>query len=415
MSKKKLIVTTILLVFIVPLVFLKQAVSVDTSWYWVKLKAPTSFERSIIANTGTSIEGVRDGYVYGFANTEELEQLKKLGWLEQYHQMTAELDFPVEDSLYHNYDELQKALNAIAVKNPSIVRKISLGKSVEGRELTGLEISGNLKNKASLPGIFFMGGHHAREHLSVEVPLMLANYLVSEYTNNNQTIKNLLDGRIVTIVPAINPDGLEYDIASGVYRYWRKNRSQNRFGSSGVDLNRNYAYQWGTGGSSSNEFSDVYMGPAPFSEPETRAVKNYIEANDNITVLLSFHTFSQLILYPWGHSYSAINKEKDLRAYQAMANKMSQWNGYAAQQSSELYIASGDTTDWSYGTHGIFSFTFELDPANGGFNPGGFYPGDEIIESVFQKNLKPALYLIGMADNPYRAADTQLLDPQLTP
>jgi carboxypeptidase T len=411
MSKRKLILLTLFAVLVIPAVLIKQAISVDSSWYWVKLKAPTSFERSIIANTGTSIEGVRDGYVYGFANTEELEKLKKLGWLEQYHAMTQELDFPAEDSRYHNYGELQAALTQIVQKNPSIVKKITLGKSVEGRELAGLEISGNLKNKTSLPGIFFMGGHHAREHLSVEVPLMLANYLVTEYTNNNPLIKNLIDNRVVTIVPAINPDGLEYDISSGTYRYWRKNRAQNRLGSSGVDLNRNYGYQWGTGGSSSNEFSDVYMGPAPFSEPETRAVKNYIDTHDNITVLLSFHTFSQLILYPWGHSYSAISKEKDLRAFQAMATKMSQWNGYTPQQSSELYIASGDTTDWSYAAHGIFSFTFELDPANNGFNPGGFYPGDEIIEQVFQKNIKPALYLIGLADNPYRAAETQWIDP----
>jgi carboxypeptidase T len=148
------------------------------------------------------------------------------------------------------------------------------------------------------------------------------------------------------------------------------------------------------------------MGPAPFSEPETQAIKKYVDEHDNINVLLSFHTFSQLILYPWGHTHQNISVAKDYQTYKAMAEKMAEWNGYTPQQSSDLYIASGDTTDWSYGTHKVFSFTFELDPANSGFNPGGFYPGDEVIQEVFRKNLNPAIYLIQMADNPYRATET---------
>jgi carboxypeptidase T len=146
------------------------------------------------------------------------------------------------------------------------------------------------------------------------------------------------------------------------------------------------------------------MGPAPFSEPESKAVKDYVENQHNLTILLSFHTFSKLILYPWGHKYDGIEVERDRRVHETMAQRMAQWNGYEPQQASDLYIASGDTTDWSYGTQKLISFTFELDPANmwGG---GGFYPGDEIIDEVVAKNWNPFIYLLNYADNPYRVID----------
>jgi carboxypeptidase T len=406
MTKRILKLSAMAFGILISLLPANQALTSEQTMYWVKLRAASSFERTIIVNTGTSIEGVRDGYAYGFAGFEELQKLKKLGWLESYHAITDEMDFPVEDEKYHNYAELTAKLDKIAGSNSKIVRKISLGKSIEGRDLWALEISGKLEDTSNLPAVFFMGGHHAREHLSVEVPLLLAEHLVNEYTKGNAAIQSLLNSRLVTILPAVNPDGLEFDVATGSYKFWRKNRRANSNGSFGVDLNRNYGFKWGTGGSSNSPYSDIYMGPTPFSEPETQAIKKYVDSRDNINILLSFHTFSQLILYPWGHTHQSISEAKDYQTLKTMAEKMAEWNGYTPQQSSELYIASGDTTDWSYGTHKIFSFTFELDPANSGFNPGGFYPGDEIIQEVFRKNLNPAIYLIQLADNPYRATET---------
>ena len=88
-----------------------------------------------------------------------------------------------------------------------------------------------------------------------------------------------------------------------------------------------------------------------------------------------------------------------------MAQTMSKWNGYTPQKSSDLYIASGDTTDWSYGEHRIISFTFELDPKS--MWSGGFYPGQAKIPVIFKKNINPALYLINLADNPYRVLESK--------
>jgi carboxypeptidase T len=313
------------------------------------------------------------------------------------------LDFPNEDSKYHNYDELTAALTKLNEDYPDITELFVLGTSVEGREIHGIRVSGNLDQADTLPGIFFVGGHHAREHLSVDTPLRLITKLLAAYKAGDATVKGLVDSRDIHMVPALNVDGLEYDIADNRYKMWRKNRKRNPDGVYGVDLNRNYGFQWGTGGSSKSTSSDVYMGPAPFSEPESTAVKDYVEAQSNLTILLSFHTYSKLILYPWGHKYDGIEVDRDRRVHETMAARMAQWNGYTPQQASDLYIASGDTTDWAYGVHKIISFTFELDPSQWG--GGGFYPGDEIIDEVVNKNYNPFLYLISYADNPYRVID----------
>src|SRR5690606_22812703 len=100
-------------------------------------------------------------------------------------------------------------------------------------------------------------------------------------------------------------------IATGSYRSWRKNRRNNGNGSYGVDLNRNYGFMWGTGGASKSPSSEVYMGTEPFSEPETSAIRDFVRSKTNTKVLLTFHTFSELILYPWGHKYEGVEKQQD--------------------------------------------------------------------------------------------------------
>jgi len=384
---------------------IKQADSIDSTLFWMKVKAKDKFERSVIANTGVSIEAIREDFVVAVGGIAEKKKLQSLGLLESEFTLLQKLDFPKEDAAYHNYTELTSRLQDLAKTYPQTSRLFSIGKSIEGRDLWAVEISGNLKEANTLPAIVFMGGHHAREHLSVELPIHYIEYLLEEYSKNNSRIVNLVNSRDIFIIPAVNPDGLEYDIKDGNYKMWRKNRRLNQDGVYGVDLNRNYGYKWGTGGSSTNTDSEVYMGTAPFSEPETQAIKAFVEKQTNISILLSFHTFSELILYPWGHSYEGIQNTRDKQVHEKMAQTMSQWNDYTPQQSSELYIASGDTTDWSYGAQKIISFTFELDPVNRGFGGGGFYPGAKIIPEVVQKNLEPVLYLIESADIPYPVLD----------
>lgn len=400
-NMKKVYLYIALATAVLSLTSVQKVYSNNHEYYWIKVAADDKFERSLIAETGAAIEIVKDDYVIAYGNDIELKKLQKLGWVTAFSNLAQE-DFPVKDSPYHNYAELTDALTQLAQANRDIVSMTSIAKTNEGRDMWAIRISGDLNNASAKPGIIFMAGHHAREHLSIEMPLMLAKYLVEQYRAGNERVVTLINNRDIHLIPIVNPDGAEYDINDGSYKMWRKNRTRNADGTYGVDLNRNYGYQWGTGGSSASPSSDTYKGTAPFSEIESTAVKNYVEANENINILLSFHSFSKLILYPWGHKYAAIETANDKRVHEVMAQKMATWNGYQPQQSSELYIASGDTTDWSYGVHKIISFTFELDPANNGFGGGGFYPGAGVIQPVFQKNIEPALYLIEYSDNPYR-------------
>lgn len=383
--------------------------------YWMKVKAENKFERSLVTDTGASIEVVREDFVVAIGNEEEKAALEDLGIMDVSFPLTEANDFPAKDAAFHNYDEMTTKLRTLVAAHSQISTMTSIGKTHEGHDIWAIRVSGQLAVADQLPAAIFMGGHHAREHLSIELPIYYVEYLLTEYAKGNPRIQRLVNGRDIHIIPMVNPDGAEYDISTGSYKTWRKNRTRNSNGTFGVDLNRNYGFGWGGGGASTSPSSDTFRGTSAFSEIETQSVKNYVEAHTNITTLLSFHTFSQLILYPWGHVYESISNARDLQVHKTMAVKMATWNGYEPQQSSELYIASGDTTDWSYGEHKIISFTFELDPGNSGWGSGGFYPGAAIIPEVQRKNLEPILYLIEYADNPYRVIDEPRNGPILRP
>lgn len=372
--------------------------SLQANMYWLELKAANVAERTALANQGYDIVSVESDRVIALVDEAKLQEAHASGLLlARYKESLSPFDFPSKDQNFHNYKELSDKLEKLAKDNPSLVALSSLGKSVEGRELWSVRIS-NLPEGA--PAAVFMGGHHAREHVSVEVPLRLAEYLVNEYNKQNPRIVSLLNTFEVHIIPAVNPDGKEFDVATGSYKHWRKNRSRNGSSSYGVDLNRNYGYGWGGAGASSSSYDDTYRGPSAFSEPETQAIKKFLEAHDNVTTLLSYHTFSKLVLWPWGHVEGEISNKDDLTVFKRAGEKMAKWMGYKPMKSGDLYLASGDTCDWAYGERGIFAFTFELDPES--YFQGGFYPGQGVIDSVFQKNLEPALYLIELSDNPYK-------------
>ncbi len=389
----------------------KHPASDKNEMRFIQVTASTREQRSAIADLGVSIEATRTDSVWGFANKDEIRSLKEKGF-----KVIGDFDlnvargghessfgFPRGDERFHTYAELTDELKKLQTQAPDLIRVRSIGKTIENRDIWAVHIntsSDALRDGTSnKPGAIFMGNHHAREHVSLEIPLMLLQYLVAHRTDT--AISQLLDSRDIWIIPSVNPDGAEHDVSSNRYKLWRKNRRNNGDGTYGVDLNRNYAYGWGTGGSSTNPSSDIYMGESAFSEPETQAIRDFVNSHLNAKILLSFHTFSELILYPWGGKYDPVPNARDQAVFETMARTMAKWNKYKPEQSSDLYIASGDTTDWAYGTHGIFAFTFELSPAD--MISGGFYPGAGILDRVFTANLQPCLYMIDLADNPYRS------------
>ena len=265
------------------------------------------------------------------------------------------------------------------------------------------KISDNVATDEDEPEVLFIGQHHAREHITVEMTLYILHLLADKY-GTDQQITDLVNTREIYIIFTINPDGSEYDIATGTYRSWRKNRQPNS-GSFyvGTDLNRNYGYKWGCcGGSSGFPSSDTYRGASAFSAPETQRIRDFINSRvvggkQQIKTSITFHSYAQLVLWPYGYTYTDVPgdmTQDDHDVFVAMGQAMAATNGYTAQQASDLYITDGTTDDWAYGVHKIFMYTFEM-----GSNP--FYPPGSQIPALTSVNDAAVRYILEMADCPY--------------
>ena len=297
---------------------------------------------------------------------------------------------PPDAGLYHTYEEIQDELQQLQTNFPNIAKLVELGNSIENRNIMAIKISDNAALEENEPAILFIGGHHAREWISVDVPFLLGKYLLEQYASNTQ-VRNLVDNGEIWIIPLLNPDGHQYSVIKD--RLWRKNRRDNGDGSFGVDLNRNYSYQWGGPGSSGDSYSETYRGPYAFSEPETAVLQSFT-SEQNFLAMISYHNYSQLVLFPWGYTNSPAPDISLLdQLAKTMAEKIFNVHGktYIAEQSSNLYIVSGDATDWLYGETRAPSFTIELRPKSS--IPGFILPESEIIPT-FEENLPAALFLI---------------------
>lgn len=305
---------------------------------------------------------------------------------------------------YHSTLELETDLRALERDHPGLASVREIGETLEKRKIYALKISDNASVDEDEPAVLFVGCHHAREWISVEVPFFFGKYLLENYDLSPE-VQDLVDASEIWIVPIANPDGLEYSIH--VYRYWRKNRRANADGTYGVDINRNYGYAWGFDdvGSSPHPGSDVFRGTAPFSEPETTAVRGLFLGHD-FRAMISFHSFAQDILYPWGFTTEAAPANAELGVVAGtMAGLIAAVRGtvYSSGQASrDLYLTNGDATDWTYSLAGAPSYTIELPPVD--IDHGGFFNDESAIGAIFEENLPAMLYLIRYAiDHPLPA------------
>ena len=212
------------------------------------------------------------------------------------------------------------------------------------------------------------------------------DYLLEQY-GQDARITTLLDNRRAWFIPMLNPDG-HIRVENGLD--WRKNMRDNQGGSFGVDLNRNYSYMWGCDnyGSSPSSWSETYRGPSPVSEPETRAIRSFRE-DENYRVSLSFHSYGNVIFYPWAYSDGFTDDQK---RYSRLASVISAQSGYNCGNTSILsfYPANGEFDDWNYAGLGeenkAFGLTFEVGDS--------FYEPDERIESLCGENLESCIAAI---------------------
>lgn len=365
--------------------------------YRVTLPAAGREARTELATAGIALDAVGSDTVTTIVDAAGLAELRRAG---RRPLNVAPLDFPPADAAFHTYDEMLAAIAETAAAHPDIIRVITAGLSLEGRAIPAVKISDEPdRDDATEPDVLFLSLHHAREHLTVEMALEVLRLFTEGY-GRDPALTNLVNTREIWVLPNVNPDGGEYDVASDYYHYWRKNRRPNADGSTGVDLNRNYGYRWGGDGSSGWPGDETYRGPAAFSEPETQVVRDFVLSHPGITAAITFHTYAELILYPYGYTYDNLPPDMDpddLRTFRKLAADMAGTNGYTPQQASDLYATSGDTVDWLYGARRIFAFTFEMYPTD--FYPG-FYPPGSAIERETRRNDAAVAYLTAVADNP---------------
>lgn len=280
---------------------------------------------------------------------------------------------------YRTVEETQAALTRIAVEYPNLAALVDIGDSWEktisggqrGYDLLVLALS-NWARSGPKPRFFLMAEHHARELVTAETATRFAEELASRY-DTDPDVTWLLDYCEIHVLPMANPDGRKW--AEQGY-WWRKNTDDTNgctvFPSYGTDLNRNCEFKWGGIGSSTNACNEVYRGPTPFSEPENQAIRDYVvslfpdqrgaldgdAAPPNTTgLVISLHSYGQLVLFPWGWSADISPNHSEL---QTLGGKFGFFNRATVQPSNRLYPTTGTVDDWAYGELGVAAFTFEM-------------------------------------------------------
>ena len=276
---------------------------------------------------------------------------------------------------FHSYQTLSAELIALNASQSDIASLQVIGTSWENRSIFALRIGAAGGPKKD---VLFMGLHHANEWMSEEAVMYLLNYFVVN-ARVNPRVQAVLEKANLWFIPLVNPDGFEYSLHHD--NLWRKNRRDNGDGTFGVDLNRNYGYQWGVGNYGTSTNSTEYRGPGPFSEPEVAAIRDFTLAHQPV-LSLSYHTAGDWILFPWSYTSQPSRDDGLFRGY---AFEMSASNSYKIQQEGNSnHIKAGNSDDWLYGTLGTLAFTLEIGPAYSSQSPTHIAP-------VLLSNVEPAL------------------------
>jgi len=199
---------------------------------------------------------------------------------------------------YQHIEQYQTFLEYLVSTYPNLATPFTLGTTVQGKKILGLKITGPAGGNK--PSIFYNGCQHAREWISPTVTIYQAYKLLSLY-GSDASVKKLVDSIVWHIVPIINGDGYVFTYTKD--RLWRKNLAVNK-GSSclGVDINRNWDYQWSDAGASTNPCDETFHGFKPFTEPENLAIATYLNKTQNLAAYIDFHSYSQLFMRPWGYT-----------------------------------------------------------------------------------------------------------------
>jgi carboxypeptidase T len=373
----------------------------------------------------------KEGYLVVGVTQEEYDQLLKLGFrLEIDQQLTAQVNRPIQRlpqqtggipgyDCYRTVAETYASAQALVSAHPQLAAWIDIGDSWEktppnsgpGSDLMVLRLT-NAQIPGPKPKLFIMASIHAREYAPAELATRFAEYLLHNY-NTDPDVTWLLDYHEIHLLLQANPDGrkLAETRATIEYTWWRKNTNQTCLDPNnwGVDLNRNFEFQWGLGGASWYECDDTYRGTSAASEPETQAIQSYVRLQfpdqrgplltdaapiTTTGVFIDLHSYGDLVLWPWGYTYDPAPNDLGLSR---LGQKFTFFNHYEPEQAIGLYPTSGTTDDFAYGDLGLAAFTFEVG-ANQTFSPDCDY----FNNTIMSENLPALLYATKAARSPYQ-------------
>ncbi len=273
-----------------------------------------------------------------------------------------------ESYQYHTYQTLTTELQSLQENYSSLMSVTSIGKTYEGRDLWMVKLSDHADVEEDEPGVLFMAAHHGNEWPGVEICLFFIRYMLGN--SSLPEVREILNTTQIYLIPMVNPDGVTADT--------RKNCAPNHgpFGkkstvtSYGVNLNRNYEDPWYLSYIFPLRYnlpmilpdaSFNYRGPYPFSENETKAVRDFAKSH-NFSISISYHSYGEFIIYPWMHT---TKQTPDEMLFRSVGENISLINGYRLFVKNDRLIplyggTLGSSENWLYREKGALAFTVEV-------------------------------------------------------
>lgn len=270
-------------------------------------------------------------------------------------------------SEYHVYDDHVRMWNSVAARYADHVKLEIIGNTSEKRPIVAVRISRNT-NSDNVKRVVITGLLHAREWISAAASTYMIHHLALSVASGKGQVYDLLDKIEVIVIPILNPDGYIYSAETD--RFWRKNTRvlSTSTGCIGVDLNRNWAIDFGgMGGGSNDPCEEDFTGPEAFSESETAAVKTFFEGNPRIVAHLDIHSFGEFVLGPWSYTNDPPPRVEEVDRFgNDLASSINAKHGLKyrfGRGDTLLYLASGTCSDWFF-DRGAMSATVEMRPGN---------------------------------------------------
>ncbi|MFO7616460.1 MAG: M14 family zinc carboxypeptidase [Bacteroidales bacterium] len=307
---------------------------------------PDDFSRiRQIESLGVNVYDMKPGaWIEVTANPEVIARLKAEGFRIEFIANSFKELYEEQPGLkysppFHNYEQTNAELVAIAAAHTGITRLDTIGYSVLGRAICCLKLSDQPGLDEDEPPILIIGAHHGNEVHSVEAVLYQIHHLIDNY-NVDPEVTRWINEMEIWFIPLMNPDGRE---------------AMRRVNQNGVDLNRNYSFGFTPGGN---------HGPAAFSEPENAAIRDFAARYPPV-MSLSYHTSGQYLLHPWTHTNGAAPDSSAMIYHgnlicQSIPAQSGTGDHYALLQGGRWYFTAGEYCDYMYVTHNTLAFTVEM-------------------------------------------------------